>query len=535
MQPPSTDQPVLPPSQPSSIQRLINKISPALLTRLGVSLAAGLVLGALLSFFLPGDYWISLLGSACLLWISFFCLQGAWRWAGGGKALAWMMALAFLLRLGAGTALTILLPPYGFDEEPQNAGYVFFDAYRRDQDAWTLARSQAPLINSLVQEFASDQYGGLLGLSALVYRTLSPDVHRQVLVLILGAFISALGLPFLFRGLLGRWGPRVALAAAWVCALYPDGVLFGSSQMREPFLVGLGCIAFWAVLGWNQNSRRATLLALIASLGGMALVSSRITAAVFVLLAGWVWMDHYAGRSQRTRRLTFLGLGLVLVGLVFFFGEWLQSSSWLDLKLTFIGSGWVQRVIEQLSKDIKLPFIVGYGLAQPVLPAAIAYPTLLIWKIIAILRSAGWYLLAPFLVYSLFTLWKVQPRKERGLFLWLGAFLVGWLLISSIRAGGDQWDNPRYRSALLPWLAFLAAWGLDWAIAHRDAWLVRWLLVEAVFVGFFTNWYISRYWLVTHRLPFWTMGAWIAGLSALILFSGLAWDWLKPRLPHRQR
>src|SRR4030067_52049 len=67
--------------------------------------------------------------------------------------------------------------------------------------------------------------------------------------------------------------------------------------------------------------------------------------------------------------------------------------------------------------------------------------------------------------------------KDRRLLLWTSIFLLLWLILSSFRAGGDLWDNPRYRVAFLPWLALLSGWAILWAIEHRDAWLVRWLVV----------------------------------------------------------
>ena len=42
------------------------------------------------------------------------------------------MAVAFFLRLGLGITLMKTLPVAGYDTEQQKAGYVFFDAYRRE-------------------------------------------------------------------------------------------------------------------------------------------------------------------------------------------------------------------------------------------------------------------------------------------------------------------------------------------------------------------------------------------------------------------
>ena len=70
---------------------------------------------------------------------------------------------------------------------------------------------------------------------------------------------------------------------------------------------------------------------------------------------------------------------------------------------------------------------------------------------------------------------------------------------------------------------------------ERPVDLIRLLLVEAVFLGFFTNWYFSRYFLLWRRMLFWEMVSWITGLSALILLGGLGYDhWKKQRLKAKE-
>ena len=50
-------------------------------------------------------------------------------------------------------------------------------------------------------------------------------------------------------------------------------------------------------------------------------------------------------------------------------------------------------------------------------------------------------------------------------------------MVAALNAGGDQWDNPRYRAILLVWQVILAAWAWEWARLRHDAWLWRWLAV----------------------------------------------------------
>jgi len=107
-----------------------------------------------------------------------------------------------------------------------------------------------------------------------------------------------------------------------------------------------------------------------------------------------------------------------------------------------------------------------------------------------------------------------------------------WVLIAAYNAGGDQWDNPRYRTILLAWQALLAAWAWGWARERRDPWLARWLAVEAFFIASFAEWYLSRYWL--HGLPrldMWQMVVLNLAAAALIL----GWDWILKGLARLSR
>ncbi|HKI54320.1 MAG TPA: hypothetical protein VJ987_09355, partial [Anaerolineales bacterium] len=63
------------------------------------------------------------------------------------RKLFWIIALAFVLRLFVGVGIHLGLPLYGHaDSEEDKAGYVFTDAYIRDNQAWDLASSDRPLL-----------------------------------------------------------------------------------------------------------------------------------------------------------------------------------------------------------------------------------------------------------------------------------------------------------------------------------------------------------------------------------------------------
>ena len=502
-----------------------------LIKKISLSLAVGLAGGAVLSAWMPGDYWTGLAGGGLLLALSVYCLLSAWKWAGGGRMLAWMIALAFILRLGVGVLMTVELPAWGFSGSVElQHGYLFTDSFKRDNQAWDLAISNQPLWAGVTEGFYADQYGGLLGVSAAIYRFLSPDAHRQALVLILGALFTALGIPFLYKAVRLRWSERTAAMTTWLVVLYPDSILFGASQMREPFITGLMCIAFWGFLAWKLNRRQA-LTAVLSSLAVMLFFSSLITFFLAGFLLVLFWAEYIAPLSQLGKRIGQVVLATgALAGLVWFW-RWMSSASTYDIILTLLGSGWISKLVKDSGSLFRIPIVVVYGIAQPVLPAAlVAINTRPVMYVIAVLRAAGWYLLAPLMVYGIFALWTKKGIKEQRLMVWISIFSLVWMTVSALRAGGDQWDNPRYRVNFILWLALLAGWGVDWAWQKRDAWLARWIVVEFIFIGYFAHWYIGRYFRLWNRMYFQYYVIWVLGLTALVLSSGWLWDYISRRM-----
>ena len=165
-------------------------------------------------------------------------------------------------------------------------------------------------------------------------------------------------------------------------------------------------------------------------------------------------------------------------------------------------------------------FVLLYGVARPVLPAALIVPGNGIMRVIGILRSAGWYALAPLLLYSLWL--ALHPRKfPRGAqVLWLSIGIWTSILVAALIAGGDQWDNPRYRTWLIAWAALLGAWGWWQSRKQQDPWLGRILIIEGLFILLFTEWYISRYFKWFERMNFWVMIGTIVGFGGLVLALG---------------
>ncbi|MCK4741074.1 MAG: hypothetical protein KAS80_02195, partial [Anaerolineales bacterium] len=148
-------------------------------------------------------------------------------------------------------------------------------------------------------------------------------------------------------------------------------------------------------------------------------------------------------------------------------------------------------LLDRLPGSFRTPFLVLYGLIQPFLPAALIAPGAPIWRIIGIYRSLGWFLALPFLFYGT---WLALRRKGWRSFESYLAVLI-WLsaLVSSYRAPGYQWDNPRYRAIFLVAQAALIAWTWIEVRLIESPWLKRWFVVLGVDYMLITHWYLGRY------------------------------------------
>jgi hypothetical protein len=275
------------------------------------------------------------------------------------------------------------------------------------------------------------------------------------------------------------------------------------------------------------------------------LFSPGVAVAALVVLGIWFWL---ARREVHIRWWWVAGVAavIVLAGLLLSQivagtlrvpgGPLANLVNWLKLSMNFgayvttQNSGWLQTIFQALPDPLHLPFIVAYGIAQPVLPAAIADPGVWPVRLIGILRGLGWYALLPFLLYCLRPIWKTADRRARLAWFWLWLAVWFWIILASARAGGDQWDNPRYRVILLMFQAALAAYALLWARQNHDRWLGRVLAVEGIFLLFFGYWYIARY---THwqagQVHIFVIFALIAVFGGLILVGGWLWDRRKKR------
>ncbi len=505
-------------------------------------------LGAILASFQAGSWFIGLLAFSFLFLLSFSLLVASTRWAGGGKTLAWMVALAFALRFVGGVVTYFALPVYGYvEDEDQSAGFAYTDAHRRDAQAWDLASSDKPILDAFNKKYAYDQYGGLLAFSAFVYRYLSPDEHRVLLLVLLSALMGALGVPFLWKAAAQEWGMRVAYASGWIFALYPESILLGGSAMREPYLLAFSAFALWGFVDWHGAHHKTSLTWLGLGIAGMLLVSPSIALVTLVILGGWMYFVSERGHISWT--VIAVAVFVFVAGLFILssalnrqgnFGDGSpigvinnfirEALKWNVFKIEE-GSGWVQKLFDEMPEWVRLPFVMIYGLLQPVLPAILFVPTTIAWKIIGILRAVGWYAILPALILSFAAAAGSGGERKRKLFLWLSLVVWGWILFTALRGGGDQWDNPRYRLILFLWQAILAGNVWVWWRETGNAWFLRVVAMEAVFVTVFGQWYANRYFHMGPQLPFAVMIAVIFGIWVLIFGVGLWRDVVRDGKP----
>ena len=471
----------------------------------------------------------------------------AWSWvteAEGPRFLFIAIAVAIVLRLGLGIAFTYALPRFGYDEEPQRAGYVYSDAFTRDVEAWSLAESDQSLISAFTERHSSDQYGGLLFLSAFTYRFLSPDVHRPLLIVVIAATISSLAVLFTWRFTQVLFGEKAAVLATWLIALYPDAVLLGSSQMREAFIGTAFGIALFGYGVLREGQVKHGLLTILLASVVLALLISHPYAVAILLTVGvaWLWEARIKVRRSKWLLLPILGLALVAVyfavrawsaigglsgsGIEVLLDWWKSAGGQWQRNTLLLQSDWIRHLFRATPEWAHLPFFIVYGLIRPFLPAALIDHGLPIWRSIAVWRGFGWILVLPFLLYAPLaairkTGWRSLPTYF-SILVWLTA------LLASYRGTGDQWDNPRYRVVFLAVQAALAGWAWINATKIGSPWLKRTFLVVGVSMLLFTLWYSLRYKLLPYFSVLHAVGV-VGAFIVFFLLGSILYDGYKAR------
>ena len=461
--------------------------------------------------------------------ISLAFLLLSWNSIKAEKPPKWLWALligAALLRIALGAFWFSALPAWGYDTPVQEAGYVMEDAFNRDLVAWKLAQSDLPLSVAFQDYSSRDQYGGLLMLSAGLYRYSGVSQHQALLIIILSATISAIGIIYLWAFAKGLWGAKVAKLAAWGLAIYPEAVLLGSSQMREAFSVTLTVAALYALWRYKRDTNTANFLFMLLPLA-LALPLSLPFAFSLLILLALVALPLYdwAFFSRPQYWLSALLIGIVAIFI--FLGSssadnlWIVQSAEWQAYISRSASGWVARQFDRMPLWGQIPFLMSYGVFRPLLPAAVFADGALIWRVIAVWRALGWTIVLAMLFYASFLV-----IKEKKLLKLPGILLAtNWvfILIASFRGGGDLWDSPRYRSAFAGIQLALAAWALVRQAESRDPWLKRAIVGAGLMMAWFAPWYLRRYadfdWPVVELQH--VIGL---GLASAVLYA--IWDWL---------
>lgn len=491
------------------------------------TIALGFALAWISSGFSNFSGWLSFVVIVALGWL---LLWLAWRSLHPENLPRWIILLtlgAILFRLALGAVWFVALPTGGYDTEVQNAGYIMEDAFNRDAAAWQLSQSEQPLGISFQGFSSSDQYGGLLFLSAAIYRYISGDQYQPLLVLTLAAVVSGLAVAFTWAFARRAWGEKIAFLAAWGLAIYPEAVLLGSSQMREAFTVALVPLALYGLLRVRAqpNIRNAGIL-LIPILITLPISWPFTSSLLLLLLLAYLALDDW--RLLRIRWvLPAIGIALV-AGLAFAFiyldigSLWLvQAADW-QVYVSANASGWVAREFERMPLWGQIPFLVVYGIFRPLLPAALVADGPPIWSIIGVWRAVGWTALLGLLIYATFQVFRSRAWKQLPGALLLSTWIV--TLTASYRGGGDLWDSPRYRSAFAGVQIGLAAWAWVRHSEQRDPWLRRAVGGGLFVIAWFIPWYLRRY--AAFEWPIVELHQ-VLGLGLVSSTLYLIWDWIR--------
>ncbi|MCK5429403.1 MAG: hypothetical protein KAI94_08025, partial [Anaerolineales bacterium] len=321
-----------------------------------------------------------------LLSISLLIIYFSWsyfRQKGAGNTLLLVALVAMGLRLLLGVVLYRGLPIWGYDESPQRAGYVFWDSYKRDTDAWSRSGMDQPLSTAFTNPTGSDQYGGVLFLSSSIYRYLSADSHRPMMIVLLTAMVSALAVLFAWGFTSSAIGEKAAIIAAWIIALYPEAVLLGASQMREPFLITALAVALYGYARIRKGEFKIGIAIVVASVLIFALpISPPFAIVIFaVVVSAWFWEGLGLGRYKEIFIVALLAV-IVLAALALAVRAWADLEAITGSPLEIIREWWVNAgdqwritlvseqsamldtLLDRLPVRLRTPFLVIYGLLQ---------------------------------------------------------------------------------------------------------------------------------------------------------------------------
>jgi hypothetical protein len=483
--------------------------------------------------------------SVCV--IAFISLLGLWHLIRDESPPKWLFSLviiAAILRISLGLLWFNALPVWGHGTPAEKAGYIMADASARDQAAWNLAQSNKSLWKAFRNNRTVDQYGGMLFLSAAIYRGLGTHQHNPIQMVVLCAAFSSSTIFFLWGFAKRAWDKDVANLAAMLIAFYPEAMLLGSSQMREAFTIPLTSAAFYGLIRYQQRRDLKSVSMIIVSLLLFIPFSPPFAALLMGILVITAIASSIRFANDLTKKSTFwiifsILFILILAGVwitlkqftpegmnnpIHMINWWLRKSASLQAYLSKHASGWIQEIFKNTPTWTHMPMLLAYGVVQPFLPAAIVVGSHApIWRWITLWRSIGWSFMLIFLVYApVLTLRK----KDNNIRLVRILLLIVWfiILLAAFRGGSDMWDNPRYRATFSSLQVVLVAWTLIELRRSSDPWFWRAIIVGVAIMGWFIPWYLQRYYSIGWQIsdPFRTLGL---GISTGILLC--IWDWAR--------
>jgi hypothetical protein len=494
---------------------------------------ASLYIPSLLVFLLPT---ILIFGGIALA--NHWWLSGAERVSArraAWTALAARLACLMLIPLG----MTYL----GYQADVAREGVMSADALNAAHSAWTNANAALP-ISTIWTRASGDNTGGITVIAVILYRLLSMDMARPLLLGLAAAFFSTFSVAATYRFGELVFPRKIAVIAAWIVALYPEAVMIGSSHLQTGYLAAWFGILMFGLAGLfirrspegelaDLPSPWVCLLIAIFAMAGTFFISTQFfQLLLFVVPISLVWFVD--ARSKISRWIWIAG-GALLGGVLLLFvlnqlnlisshwdfitieGKYLFGAAWTEFDKAAASNGqdMFQGAIASLPRAYAFVVAGFYGILQPVLPASIGFRNTTdtggaFWQILGIWRGLGWYPMLLFVFYAgLSAFGGIRPRHPEtlmALFFWVIAYA------GSYRAMGDQWDNPRYRLFVLIPMALLAAWGWYRFRQKNDMWFYRLLWPFAFGVSGLTIWYILRYYFAVKFPP-------VQSLAVLVVLS----------------
>jgi hypothetical protein len=428
---------------------------------------------------------------------------------------------------GARLAFLILVPIailfWGYESNRNLKGLVELDAINAVDSAWHAAHAGGSVLEAWGRR-PGDNTGGITVMGVAVFRLLSMDQERTLLLGLIASALTSLTVIAVYRLASGLFSPGVAKVAAIIAAIYPEAVMIGSSHQQMGYMALILSLGMLAIAGLIRNpslvpgepglpNRRNAAVLLVIAFVLSFIVSYQF--AILGFLCGAAFAVWLSDPRKRLGRIFWIGAGAAAVALIvlrvlawrdvipsdwdYLYSQYqyVYGMAWEEFtKLTNAGGGdFFQNVLITMEKGQAFLLAAVYGLIRPALPAAIGYrnPTAhggVFWQMLNIYRSLGWYLLLPVLIYgtlkSLRGILQRKPETILMLIFWFVAF------IGSYRAFGDEWDNPRYRLFAFAPMALLAASAWMAQRETKDPWFKRIVLSFAAAVVSLTVWYILR-------------------------------------------